>query len=196
MSDGPYKSLPMKKAWKDVSERAHKASYSEEERAQSMCVALHKDFKREVGKDYLDALGRILVDQHQGNLLAEQAGFEVDAIHNKFTQAPLRDAVSGHVQAALFEGHRGELALAEGIYRAALEHGHAHIRQVEEHYKRNADNYTERQKTINVRDNLTKTLASDSVHKFGHEIVGLVRGEAVETKLTKAIGLDDGPEFD
>ena len=52
MSDGPYKSLPMKRPWKDVCERAYKESYSEQERAESMFVAFHSDFRREVGPEF------------------------------------------------------------------------------------------------------------------------------------------------
>jgi len=195
MSDGPYKSLPMKRAWKDVSERAHKPSYTSDEREQSMCVAFHKDFKREVGKEFLNAVGHVLVEQQQQNLLSDQADFEVNAIKEKFSQSPLRDAVAEHTQVALYQGFKGEEALVEGVNRATQEHGHAHVRQVEEHYKRDASNYSEARKAVSVRNNLLDTLSSFRVRNFGKEIVSLIRGEVVPTKLFKASGLDDGVEL-
>lgn len=195
MSDGPYKSLPMKPAWKTVSEYAHKSVYTAEERENSMCVAFHKDFIRDVGKDFINAIGKVLVGQDQGNLLASQAEFEVNAIKNNYGQLPLRDAVCDHVHVALYQGLKGEAALREGVNRATQEHGHAHIRQIEEHYKRDASNYKERQKAVSVRTKLLETLASSRVRNFGNEIIGLIRGDAVVTKLVKASGVDDGPEM-
>lgn len=195
MSDGPYKSLPMKQSWRDVCERAHKEAFTEQERAQSMCVALHKDFLREVGKDYLMAIGNVLVDQQQGNLLSDHTNFEIDAIRYKFTQSPLRDALSEHIHAALYDGFSGERAIVEAVQRTTIDHGHSHIRQIEEHYKRDARDHNEQQKVISVRENLTRTLETDQVGKFGQDIVRLIRGEAVVSRLVKASGLDDGPEL-
>ena len=193
MSDGPYKSLPMKQAWKDVSERAHRDAYNTEEREQSMCVAFHKDFEREVGNDFLTAIGSVLIDQQQGNLLASQPEFEIDAIKNSMGQSPLRDALIGHIQAALYQRFKGEAALVEAVNCTVQDHGNAHVRQIEEYYKRDATNYNERQKTESVRENLMNALASPRVRGFGDEIVDLIRGGAVATKLEKASGLDDGP---
>ena len=195
MSDGPYKSLPMKQAWKDACERAHKEVFTEEERARSMCVAMHKDFQREVGREYLQAIGNLLLEQDQGNLLADQVGLEISSIRFRFSQSPLRDALSENIHAALYDGYSGEAALVEGVRRTTQDHGHSHIRQMEEHYKRDARTFGEHQKTISVRDNLTRTLGSDAVQKFGREVVGLIRGDTVMSKLVKACGIDDGPEL-
>lgn len=195
MSDGPYKSLPMSKPWRDVAERAHKASYSDEERQQSMCVALRTDILRDAGKDYLNAIGNILVEQEQGSLLGDQASVEIDNIKERFSQSPLRDTINANIQAALYEGKSGEDALVDGVNQAIQEYGRSRNRQVEEHYKRDARNQSERQKTISVRDSLSATLVSGTVANLGNDIVGFIRGDALQTKLVKASGLDDGPRF-
>lgn len=195
MSDGPYKSLPMSKSWKDVAERAHKASFSNEEREESMCVALRKDVLRDAGKEYLNAIGNILVDQEQGSLLADQAGVEIENINDRFSQSPLRDAISANIQAALYSGKTGEDALADGVSQTIQEYGRGRNRQVEEHYKRDARTSTELQKTESVRESLSRTLASKAVADLGRDIVAYVRGGAIQTQLLKASGLDDGPRF-
>lgn len=193
MSDGPYKSLPMSRVWKEVAARAHKASYTREEREQSMCVALRHDVMRDAGKDYINAIGNILVDQQQGNLLQDQIAHEIDSITNNFPQSPLRDNISANIQAALHQGKTSEDALAEGVNLAVQDHARGRNRQVEEHYKRDARTHSERQKTESVRNTLNQIVASPAVANLGREIVGFIRGEAFETKLVKARGLDDGP---
>lgn len=195
MSDGPYKSLPMNNSWKDVAERAHKASFSEEEREQSMCVALRKDVLRDVGTNYINAIGEILIDQEQGNLLADQVAVEFENITNRFSQSPLRDHVSANIQAALYLGKSGEDALVQGINLAVQDHGQGRNRQVEEHYKRDARTFSEHQKTNSVRESLARTLGSPSIANLGLEIAGLVRGQSMQTRLLKASGLDDGPRI-
>ena len=193
MSDGPYRSLPMRKGWRDVSECAHKDVYTAEERADRMCAALHLDFQRDVGRDFLNSVGNILINQAQQNLLASQATFELEAIRERYNSTGLRDAVVEHIQVALHQGHVAEAALAEGVDRAMLDHAHSCIRSVEEHYIRDALNKNERQKTISVRDNLHQTLTSQRVQGFGGEIVDLIQGKAVVVKTQKAVGLDVGP---
>lgn len=195
MSDGPYKSLPMSKSWKDVAERAHKASFSDEEREQSMCVALRKDVLRNVGKDYINAIGNILVDQQQGNLLTDQAATEIDNISSQYSQSPLRDIMSANIQAALHSGKSGEQALVEGVNFTLQDYGRGCNRQVEEHYKRDARSHSEREKTVSVRDIMVRTLGSAAVGNLGQEIVGLVRGDRLQTRLEKLSGLEDGPRF-
>ena len=193
MSDGPYRSLPMRKAWKDVSEFAHKDSYSPGERAESMCVALRNDVLRDAGRDYINALGSVLVDQQQSNLLAGQAQVEIDNICARFSQSPLRDNISGHIQAALYSGLQGEAALVSGLNNAIHDHALGCIRQVEEHYKRDAQTDRERQKTVSVRANLMQTLSDSAIENLGAEFLGLTRGEKIQTQLLKAKSIDDGP---
>jgi len=195
MSDGPYKSLKMTAPWREVAMRAHKASFSDEEREQSMCVALRKDVLRNVGSDYINAIGNILLDQQQGNLFADQAAIEIDKITSHYSQATLRDTMSANIQAALHSGKSGEEALVKGVNLTLQDYGRGCARQVEEHYKRDARTHTEREKTVSVRDIMTRTLSSAAIGNLGQEIVGYVRGEALQTRLVKSSGLEDGPRF-
>ena len=193
MSDGPYKSLPMPKPWKDVAERAQKESFSHEEREESMCVALRNDFARDAGQEYLNAIGHILGDQAQGNLLADQVALEIDNITKCQSHSPLRDIINVNIQVALLSSDHGEQALVEGLNLAIQEYGRGRNRQVEEHYKRDAQNYGEHQKAISVREKLAQTLNSNAVRNLGQDILQSMCGTPLKTKLVKASGLDDGP---
>lgn len=193
MSDGPYKSLPMRKAWRDVAERAHKDAFSLEERADGMCAALHDDFKRDVGKATLKAIANVLVETEQGNLFADQAGAELEAIRNSQRSTGFCDSIIEHTQVAIHQGLTGEAALVEGLNRAGIDQAQANNRAVEEHYHRDTPTAKGAEKAANVRANLDATLQTDRVRAFGLEIIQLTRGESVSTKLEKNSDLDAGP---
>lgn len=193
MSDGPYKSLPLRNAWRDVAERAHKEVFTLDERADGMCAALHDDFRRDVGKQALAAIGAILLESPQGNLLASQAGRELETIRGDVRATGLLDCVIEHTQVALHQGKTGEAALIEGLNRAAIDHARANNRSVEEHYYRDTPTAQGAAKGASVRSNLDATLQTDRVCSFGAEIVQLMRGETFETKLQKHSDIDAGP---
>lgn len=183
----------MRKAWRDVAERAHKDAYTLEERADGMCVALHDDFKRDVGKDALNAIGAILLDSEQGNLLSGQADAELEAIRSDFGSTGFLDSVIEHTQVALHQGATGEAAFIEGLNRAAIDQAYANNRSVEEHYHRDTPTAKGAEKAVSVRQNLDATLHTERVRSFGNEVVQLMRGESVSTKLQKDSGIDAGP---
>ncbi|MEM9704437.1 MAG: hypothetical protein AAF850_00015 [Pseudomonadota bacterium] len=193
MSDGPYKSLKMRKAWRDVAERAHKDAFSLEERADGMCVALHDDFKRDVGKSALNAIANVLIETEQGNLFADQAGAELEAIRNSQRSTGFFDSIIEHIQVATHQGFTGEPALIEGLNRAGIDQARGNIRAVEEHYHRDTPNAEGAEKAASVRANLDATLQTDRVRAFGAEVIQLMRGESVSTKLEKDSDLDAGP---
>lgn len=193
MSDGPYKSLPMRKAWRDVAERAQKEAFSLEERTDGMCAALHDDFKRDVGKAALKAISSILVETEQGSLFADQAGAELEAIRNSQRSTGFRDSIIEHTQVAIHQGFTGEAALIEGLNRAGIDQARANNRAVEEHYHRDTPTAKGAEMAANVRANLDATLQTDRVRAFGVEVIQLLRGESVSTKLEKDSDLDAGP---
>ena len=192
MSDGPYKSLPMRKAWKDVAEYAHKPAFRPE-LDQVMCSALHSEIDREAGKPFINTLGKILVDAGQGDLFSDQAIVEIGALRQVNLPGSMREAILEHAEAALNNGYSGEEALAESIQNAAMEIGEGYNRQIEEHYHRDALNQREHEKSVSVRANLDKSLASERMSRIGLDVVDVARGEIVDTKITKAVDLDAGP---
>jgi hypothetical protein len=193
MSDGPYRSLDMRKAWRDVAERAHKDAFTLEERADAMCAALHDDLKRDVGKGALKAVGAVLLDQEQGNLLSDQASAELEAIRGDSRSTGFLDSIIEHTQVALHEGKTGEEALQDGLNRAAIDQARANNRAVEEHYYRDTPTAKGAEKAISVRQKLDATLQTERVRGFSAEAIQLMRGEAVSTKLQKDSDIDAGP---
>jgi hypothetical protein len=48
MSDGPHRSLPMRRGWKRVAERGDKRAYASEEVSEAIIVALEQDCRQEM----------------------------------------------------------------------------------------------------------------------------------------------------
>ena len=193
MSDGPYKSLPLDKHWKGVAECAHNDSFSDEERAYAMYKALLNDVFDNIGKDCINSITNILIEQQQINLFSEQAIVEIENIAIHYSQTPLFHSLMEHIKTILLDGKRGGDALVEAFNLTMHKHAKARIRQVEEHYKRDAHTLSEQQKTVSVRDRMKRSLPIISDKNIGEEIIRIARGEALPTRPPKSGGLDDGP---
>src|SRR5665213_1002851 len=56
MSDGPHRSLPMRKPWRELAKRGDQGTYDAEQVAEAAAGALASDFKNEVKWSLIDAL--------------------------------------------------------------------------------------------------------------------------------------------
>ena len=61
MSDGPHRSLPMRRGWKLVTERSGKRAYASEEISDAILVALEQDCRTEMPAPFIDAAWRIFL---------------------------------------------------------------------------------------------------------------------------------------
>jgi hypothetical protein len=60
MSDGPHKSLPMKRSWRRVAECADKRSFTVEEVARALAPALEQDCRDELRPEFVRSLRRVV----------------------------------------------------------------------------------------------------------------------------------------
>lgn len=193
MSDGPYKSLKMRKPWKAVTELAHKGSYTSEECSAAMREAVHDDFKRDIPKDMMKAIGRAVLDSEAGTLLPTFAQAELETVRHQYQSSALGDAVIEHTQVALQMGKTGSAALEEGFTRAGIDYARSNILGVEEHYRREPKQFQDERKTISVRQRLSETLQTVTVRAVGREVVAMLAGAKINTKMRKEVGLEAGP---
>src|SRR5688572_11844958 len=77
MSDGPHKTLPLRKHWKDAAERAAKSAFSPAEVCEAVPIALIKDF---VAEAPLEAVAEILGSGQQAPLFTEDCARQLDEI--------------------------------------------------------------------------------------------------------------------
>ena len=79
MSDGPHKSLPMRRGWKKFSARADKAVFERDQVADAVGPALEGDWKQDVAP-HLAAIRDVVGDSEQASLFVDQSASELEAL--------------------------------------------------------------------------------------------------------------------
>ncbi|RYG89105.1 MAG: hypothetical protein EON59_02160 [Alphaproteobacteria bacterium] len=187
MSDGPHRSLPLRRAWKKVCEIADGRAHAIEEVVEQIPAALAADAKGEIGESLLKRLRQILTsDQPQ---LIDDTPQQVAALRSQAASVMEIDLVEA-VTDALRDGKRGADAFQTGAEAVVEERGQAVTRSVVEHYLRKSP--LERAAHVEQR-------VSDALKQAGERVrdvaTGIVTG-VMDHALSKAVdrsGLDDGP---
>ena len=138
MTDGPHKSLSMRRAWKHVAERADRPAFTPDEVCEKLVVALQQDWKAEVPPDLLRELRGIVCDR-QGILFDDGQRDVLEA---------LRPLAAGHTFGSVFldfavmavaSGYGGEEALVRAARDTIADVLARSERQIEEHYLRRCE---------------------------------------------------------
>lgn len=131
MSDGPHRSLPMRRHWKDLAERAAKAAFSPNQVAEGIPHALKKDILAAPIDEIRDII-------EGGTLFPDMTVERLELLrHDRYGSAPAHHLIDCAIE-AVAAGMSGESA-TETALRNALEGAmRDHIRGIEEHYQREA----------------------------------------------------------
>jgi hypothetical protein len=136
MSDGPHRSLPMRKAWRDLAERGDKLVYDSGQVAEAAKHALVSDFKNEVSYALVKALKDIFIGRDNSLGLREIAIHQLEEARSLAAGSVFgANAVAWSI-ALIHEDRFGMEAFHDAIGLAAKERGLANTRSVEEHYLR------------------------------------------------------------
>lgn len=68
MSDGPYKTLQMRKGWKRLVRRSYREASSDDEILEALSPALRDDCREELSRDLFRAVDNALSPRRQGHL--------------------------------------------------------------------------------------------------------------------------------
>ena len=111
MSDGPYRSLPMRHACKRLAKRAQQSAFDPEQVADAVCPALEAHWADEVS-DAVSQRLREICDNRQPSFLQDEQRTALDAARRDSACAGTLGAVLVDcVEQALAEGKIGEEAL-------------------------------------------------------------------------------------
>jgi hypothetical protein len=110
MSDGPHRSLPLRKAWKELAKRGDQGTYDAEQVAEAAAGALASDFKNEIKWSLVDALKSIFTGRDNSLGLPEIALQELEdakslAAGSVFERTQLRGALSSSTKVDWFWMH-------------------------------------------------------------------------------------------
>lgn len=186
MSDGPWKSLPLRRHWKQCVKRLEHRAYSPEEVAEALDAALLK----EACELPLKAIVSNLAPNGQGTLFAPDLTRVMEALRQEHPG-------SKHVQTFLTYLSQQDASAASGrdmvesaVAAALHECFHNHSRSIREHYIRKTGSRCER-----VEARLTEARRAVDVQGLASRVVADSESSARGSRLVKRDGLDEGPQL-
>lgn len=188
MSDGPYKTLKMSPKWRALAKLAGNSAHAAAEVAEVVPAALASDW-REIEPGFLRQLRAALGDDDKGLLLLEVAKQEVQRLRTQATN-PMEALLADNAQDVLRDGHRGAAAFDEAAVATLAERAERGMRQVEEHYRREAS----QAKAANIRSRLSDSLVAADLQSLAAGLVAGVSARQLTAPADRS-GLDAGVSF-
>ena len=185
MSDGPHRSLPMRRHWKRVAERAANPNYVAAEVRDALVPALARDWSDEVPPNLVQGIDRVL--GASPNLFSDETVRQLES---------LRPLAAGSSFGQLFldcalqranDGDGGADAPAAAAARALAVRAERCAFQVEEHYFRSA----QASRAEDVRLRIDAGIVDAPLTQLAHQLLN-PRSNPVVGVNTKRKDLDDG----
>lgn len=187
MSDGPHRSLPMPRHWKDLAKRAAKAAFSSDEVCEALPVALKRDFLGQ--RQALDEIKGILGCGPQSSLFAND---RLDHLEEARSQNPGSTALGIMLDCAIEavqSGLTGDSAFQSAMTSALSSYTRGEFRAIEEHYQRKDSTRSARF----VRQRLEAALGKCDLGTVASDIAAAHSPKVSEFQLQKYTGVDEGP---
>lgn len=189
MTDGPHKSLPLLKPWKDVAERAANRNYNLEQVAEALPAALVHELRgapteavRQILNEGMDSLFPPELQMRINRLEA----LRVDHSGNASATAFIDGAI---VELAL--GHSGDEAFKNAALAAAQDRWQSCERAIEEHYYREVSG----QKALDMRQRLKDARTHCDLPSLVEELAAKGKLDPRAVRPRPMSDLDQGPEL-
>ena len=186
MSDGPHRSLKMRRGWKQLAKRADKKAFAPEEVRDAFPVALEQDWRAEVPKILFWKAREILRDG-QGSFFGDQRIERLERIRMEAAGYPLANTFLDCAIQKAAQGCSGDRAVREAIGDALLDRALRGTRQVEEHYRRESL----QERALHVRDRLEDGVKQSDIAEIARRLVKIDKSKQV-IGSARQTGLDDG----
>jgi hypothetical protein len=184
MSDGPHRSLPMRRSWKRVAERSDKHSFSCEEVSEAFVGALEKDCLREIPPGLLDAAWRIFSDV-EPSLFVTKISDQLETLRRKAGPGIGRSVLDQAILGAE-RGRTGREGLVGALKNALVNRAAKAAKQIEEHFCRQSTN----PRADHVRTRMEEGISGAALDGLARKIL---KGEkSTEKQPALKRGLDDG----
>jgi hypothetical protein len=185
MSDGPHRSLPMRRAWKKVAECGANRAFASEEVSQRIAPALEEDCRAELAPVFIDALQTLY-----GSLFRNQIESELEGLRNLVGPGIGRVILDHAIQLAA-DGEIGPDVPLKVVSNGLADRAQRCSRQVEEHYLRESSDRKAKHVRNRIDDGISK--AATAVEALARRILKIESGSS--TRPQKQDGLDDGVRF-
>ena len=184
MSDGPHRSLPMRRGWKRVAESADNQAFGTDEIRDAILPALEEDCRGEISPEFFGSLRRVCADQ-ETLLFKTDVAPSLEALRNA-AGAGLARAVLNYALQQAARGNSPEDIPESALKDALMDRAARGARQVEEHYCRESTN----PRANRVRERIEQAIGSADIGGVARRI--LDPGAKSETQAPRRQGLDDG----
>lgn len=185
MSDGPHRSLPLRRAWKKVAECGANHAFAPEELSQRIAPALEEDSRAELAPGFVDGLNGLY-----GSLFRNQLESELESLRDQAGMGIGRVILDRAIQLAA-EGATGPDALLKAFTDGLMDRAQRCSRQVEEHYLRESGERKARDVRGRVDDGIGQ--AKFAVEALARKILKIESGASPRPQ--KRESLDDGVKF-
>lgn len=186
MSDGPHRSLPMRRGWKKVAECGDNRAFAPEEVSERVAPALKEDCREEMSPAFLDSFNGLYDTLFRANLESELESLS-DLAGSGLGRRVIENAIR---QAA--QGETGPDAPVKALTNALMDHAARCSKQVEEHWLRESSERRARDVRSRVDDGIRQ--AAPAVEGLARKLLKIDAGSSA-ARPQKQQGLDDGVKF-
>lgn len=186
MSDGPHRSLPMRRHWKKFAERAAKRSYSLDEAAAVLPGALSNDFKEAP----LNQVRDILLGDDQISLFRRDCADRLEELRSTCRGSTAGSMLIDCAIEVTANGLTGDSAFNTSLANALKAYAQGVCRQIEEHYQRKKP-----ESELNMRNRLSASCERVSFTSLASEMMTGNAGSRDKFLVMKHTGIDEGPRL-
>lgn len=184
MSDGPWKSLPMRPHWKQVARRAESGASSQDELFDAFQAALLKDAEELP----VEAVRRAVGPEDQGALFPPDLSTLLDALGRDHPGSkPVDTLVTSIRDPDSVKSSPTEMVVS-AVADTLVEIARDHTRAVAEHYHRKS-----RSSKVPIDRRLTTVLGMCDFRELASRVVAQSGTSGSSPGPAKRSGLDDGP---
>jgi hypothetical protein len=186
MSDGPYRTLPMKPRWKVVAKATYLEAYDANEVKQCIEAAVLTDYRAEVSSRLEADITRVLTGSDQLGLFHDQQIADLDSLQRR-SGSPMEASLLGNAKLALIDGHSGAAAMLQAVEDTLAERCLNASRQVEEHMHREASD----QRARFVRGRMETAIGQTDLASLARGALRVSKQES-RTAVLRQNSIDDG----
>ncbi|CAN5672217.1 hypothetical protein BH11PSE13_BH11PSE13_35600 [soil metagenome] len=190
MSDGPYRSLPMSRGWKQLAKFAENVNFDRADISAAASHALKTTWTKEVPAIVVKGLRDVFLEKEPG-LFVDTRLARVEAVVANTAGYGLGRLLTAHASSVLAEGLTGEAGLLEAAKRTLESYGARSVRQIEEHYCRKAPVSL----TAQVRTRISEAIGSADFVTIARQGAGLEPRTGRGRSVRKHVDIDAGVEL-
>jgi hypothetical protein len=188
MSDGPHRSLPMKRRWQSVAERACNHAFGMDEISAAMIPALAGDCQDELSPRFIERI-RGICEEQETLLIKDDAKQQFEALRED-AGTGIGRRVLENVERLSREQGPSVSTLVKGTEAAILERAARSNRQIEEHILRKST----ATRAIGARTRLDQATGNAPISRLARQVLKL-DSTPPSRPTDKRDGLDEGPSI-